>query len=159
MSEEINRVLSDRVANLVLCPTQTATGGRRTAFPPALALILSECRFSRRRGLRWTSLALVHPCIFDEIGFCAAGFVIKAYLGLDHRSGQRPPSGVQGFSLGPLHPRLKPWTPLRPEAAGTMIKAACEIAPHWVWESIRSEPENIAMPSVGVRHGHWWRIL
>ena len=29
-------------------------------------------------------------------------------VGLDHRSGQRSPPGVQGFSLGPVHPRLKP---------------------------------------------------
>ena len=33
--------------------------------------------------------------------------------GLDHRPGRRPPSGVQGFSLGLAHPRLKPWTPTR----------------------------------------------
>lgn len=33
--------------------------------------------------------------------------------GLDHCSGQRPPLGVQGFSVGPAPPRLKPWTAAR----------------------------------------------
>jgi hypothetical protein len=33
----------------------------------------------------------------------------QRWLGLDHRSGQRPSSGVQGFSLGPVQPRLKPY--------------------------------------------------
>ena len=52
----------------------------------------------------------------------------QALDGLNHRSGERPSSGVQGFSLGPVHPRLKPWTP-GPGVVGTTIKARLTMPP------------------------------
>jgi len=73
-------------------------------------------------------------------------------FGLDHGSGRRPPSGVQGFSLGLVHPRLKPWTPTggrgfsrsrsARDSSGPARPVAAEAAPTASLRDFHGAPES-----------------